>query len=90
MKHLLLYFIIVMLLGTGILVTLWRGQSLPPRPAEVAAEENGELPAKEQPQAKLKEPLARLLLQLIVILAETRIVGAIFTWFGQPAAWRQA
>lgn len=90
----LIYLVTLTLFGSGIFFVIKQGKHLPspmtdntqtvvgittpvvsshPASAWAAMSEN------------MKDPLSRLLLQVIVIVLATRTVGAIFTRFGQPA-----
>lgn len=85
-----IYLAILAVFGAVIYFALGQARHLPAptiespvvRKAVVGAEHAGSLwaPIREN----FKEPLSRLLLQVIVIVLATRIVGSLFARFGQP------
>jgi K+:H+ antiporter len=78
----LVYAAVLLLLGAGIYASLERGRRLEEgRAAAPAAAAVREAPK----DAQAADPLARLLLQLIVIVAFARLFGALFRRLGQPA-----
>lgn len=80
-KFALIYAVALTVFGAGIYLTIDRGRRLPPRTAaavERAAPEAG-------PRSPLRDPLGTLFVQLLVILAATRLLGALFAKIGQPA-----
>jgi Kef-type K+ transport system membrane component KefB len=79
-KPLFLYFAVTVGFGLAILATLQYGRRLEQgRPAVVAAGATA-----NDSLATLAHPLPRLLLQLIVIVAAARLLGALFRRMGQP------
>jgi len=90
----LIYLTLLVVFGAGILFIIQRGQHLPPPLAEAGIESVGvhHPVVAGDPNTiwsslneNIKEPLSRLLLQVIIIVLATRIVGALFTKCGQPA-----
>jgi Kef-type K+ transport system membrane component KefB len=92
-RTLAIYLILLALFGTVIFTVIQQGRGLLPpggTVAKVAAAASTEVVAAEEslwaPLAEnFKEPLARLFLQVIVIVLATRTVGGLFARFGQPA-----
>lgn len=99
-KPLLIYIFILTVFGFGIYASLDYGRRLPPPMADRVPAFSPTTAAAAQPHAvpeagtaspwsglrgHLKEPLGRLLLQLIVIVLACRAVGAVFVRLGQPA-----
>jgi len=95
MKHaLLIYVAIVSLVGLGIFGILHLGNQLPQPvsttpPAVLNGTNAGSAPLFEAVASGLKQsasdPLSRLFLQLLVIIAASRAAGMIFNRLGQPA-----
>jgi Kef-type K+ transport system membrane component KefB len=94
-RTLLIYSGVLLLCGAGMLVAFERGRHLP-RPAAVAgapATVGVTAPAASGDSASLwsslrenlKDPISRLLLQVMVIVLATRMLGALFARGGQPA-----
>jgi Kef-type K+ transport system membrane component KefB len=94
-RTVLIYLVSLLVFGLGIFLVIKQGKHLPPPKAEnVTAVVGINPPATASPAAtsvwsslreNLKDPLSRLLLQVIVIVLATRLVGSIFTRCGQPA-----
>lgn len=94
-RTVLIYLVSLLVFGLGIFLVIKQGKHLPPPHAENASAVVGiNPPAVASPEAasvwsglreNLKDPLSRLLLQVIVIVLATRLVGSIFTRLGQPA-----
>ncbi len=89
-RTLLLYLIVVVTLGVGILGILHLGDQLPPPGASSPhAIAPGGQAFSSSVMAGLRQsaddPLGKLFLQLVLIIAAARIVGAVFTRLGQPA-----
>jgi hypothetical protein len=90
-RSLFVYLAILALFGSVIYLALEQGRHLPApttespvaRAATSAGHDHASLWAPLQ--MHLQEPLSRLLLQVIVIVLATRLVGALFARFGQPA-----
>lgn len=92
-RTILVYLAILALFGSGIFVAIKWGQRLPAPTTEnvlavgvatpVSPGDPGSLwsPLREN----FKEPLSRLLLQVIVIVLATRLVGTLFARCGQPS-----
>ena len=83
----LIYIVMLLLFGFGIFLIIRQGQkSSHAMPVEtvapVAADSAFTWTAFE---ANLKEPLSRLLLQVVLIVVATRAVGAVFARLGQPS-----
>lgn len=92
----LIYLVGLVLFALAVGGILYAGQDLKAHSSEVSLAANAAralaTPASGQTaslwsvfEENFKDPLARLLLQLIVIILVTRILGAIFTRFGQPS-----
>ncbi len=95
MKRLaLIYLALLVIFGAGIFFVIKQGQHIPPPTREKGAETVG----LHNPVAvgdttsiwsslneNAKTPLSRLLMQVIIIMLATRLVGSIFTRCGQPA-----
>lgn len=93
------YLLLVGLAIIGITVILRIGSSIPeptsptllsePASALSSAVAPGAVPSRDQPAsvppAKAGDPLTRLLLQLVVIITVSYLVGSVFARFGQPA-----
>src|SRR6185295_13830331 len=94
-RTILIYVAVLLFCGMGLFVAFERGRHLPP-PAAVEgspAPVGIAVPAisldSHSPwsplRENLKDPLSRLLLQVIVIVLATRLVGSVFARCGQPA-----
>lgn len=90
----LIYLAILALFGSGIFLVIKHGQHLPAPGAGNTTAVTGIAPpvALDDPASawsgmreNLQDPLSRLLLQVIVIILATRMVGALFVRCGQPA-----
>jgi Kef-type K+ transport system membrane component KefB len=90
----LLYLLVVVIVGLGMLGIMHLGNQLPPPGAGlVAVATHAAAPADQSflasAMAGLKQgagdPLIRLFLQLLIIIGVARAMGAVFTRFGQPA-----
>jgi Kef-type K+ transport system membrane component KefB len=93
-QNILIYLAILALFGAGIFLVIKAGQHLPAPRGESAPSVVGiTAPAAAGNPASvwsvlsenMKDPLSRLLLQIIVIVLVTRSVGTIFVRCGQPA-----
>lgn len=88
-RILFLYGASLLLFGAGIGLVLLRGARLTPAgtPVEtrIGVESPGAGPAAAGVPDRLREPLPRLLLQLLVIVCAARVCGAAFRRLGQPA-----
>jgi K+:H+ antiporter len=92
-KNLLIYLSLITVFGLGIYTILNVGSRVvgvhsPPAQTAVSTTEDSSNPAiqpEAKPAGRFQQPLALLLLQLIVIVAATRSMGALFTRMGQPA-----
>lgn len=94
-RTILIYIGVLLLCGVGMFVAFERGRHLQPpaavegAPATVgvtAPAASGDSASPWSPlRENLKDPLSRLLLQVIVIVLATRMLGAIFARCGQPA-----
>ncbi|MGC3956401.1 MAG: cation:proton antiporter [Verrucomicrobiota bacterium] len=94
-RTVLFYFIALALFGSAIFLLIKHGQTLPaPKAAPTTVATGLAIPPATTAQSasvwaamneNLKDPLSRLLLQVIVIVIATRTVGTIFTRLGQPA-----
>ncbi|MSU58291.1 MAG: cation/H(+) antiporter [Pedosphaera sp.] len=92
-RTILIYLALLALFGSGIFFAIRQGQHLPAPSAEnplaagvTALPSPSDTTSLWSPlSANLKEPLGRLLLQVIVILLATRAVGAVFARCGQPS-----
>ena len=95
-RTLLIYIGVLLLCGVGMLVAFERGRHLqPPAAVEgapipvgvIAPAASGDSASPWSPlRENLKNPLSRLLLQVIVIVLATRMLGAIFTHDGRLSA----
>ncbi len=91
MKGLLQYVTVLLVLGLGIWLVLEKGRALSPRPVAgeqaVADEKPSPGSQVESPRSALPplDPLSQLLVQLVVILVATRLVGVAVMRFGQPS-----
>jgi Sodium/hydrogen exchanger family len=97
MKPTALYYIVLLtVFGLGIIAVLQFGQKLPSPAA--ATETMGSLGGKNPSQGEefstssfsgllrnLKDPVSRLFLQLLIIIVASRLMGRVFSWFGQPS-----
>jgi Kef-type K+ transport system membrane component KefB len=88
-----IYLVTLVLFGWGIFAIIQQGQRLPAPRAEnqgfkgratVVNSPDGSL-LWSNLRENMKEPLSRLLLQVIVIILATRTMGALFLRLGQPA-----
>src|SRR5262245_25035912 len=87
-----IYFALLAFFGAGIFTVIHQGRDLVP-PRETGTSHHLAAPAKSIESDSLwaplrenfKEPLSRLFLQVIVIMIATRLLGALFARFGQPA-----
>ena len=93
-RTILIYLAILTLFGAGIFLVIREGQDLPAPRAESARAVIGMTApmASGNPASvwsamseNMKDPLSRLLLQVIIIVLATRAVGTIFVRCGQPA-----
>lgn len=92
-RTLLIYLALLALFGSGIFIAVKWGQRLPAPTAESAAAVGVVTPAPSGDATSIwspvrenfKAPLSRLLLQVIVIVLATRLVGALFVRCGQPS-----
>lgn len=86
-RSLVLYTMLTLLFGIGILAVLQSGRGLSVEvPLQVSSNPAPHLKSFASSLAEnATAPLARLFLQLIIILMVSRIVGAIFQRIGQPA-----
>ncbi len=93
-RSILIYLAILAFFGAGIYLVIKAGQQLPPPTGESARAAVGiTAPGAASSPASawsamsenMKDPLSRLLLQVIVIVLATRAVGTIFVRCGQPA-----
>lgn len=90
-KTFVTYVALLVFFGTAILLVIQQGRNLPlaghapaaGAPAQQVSPADASVWAPLRENAR--EPLSRLLLQVIVIVAATRLVGGLFTRFGQPA-----
>lgn len=92
MKGFLQYAAVLLILGLGVFFALEQGRALAPRSAEMSASSvtvtnpSHQNSTPSSPAAdRLLNPLGQLLVQLVVILAATRMSGKVFTQLGQPA-----
>ncbi len=96
MARFLSYLLVVLIFGLGVFFVIDAGRKLPPPPNSIAAPALGSAPAvatATEPSASLyshiaahlQDPLARLLIQLIVIVAVARLFGWLATRLGQPS-----
>lgn len=92
-KHYLPYVALLLILGFGIWLILATGtrlyssRRLPPSAAASSAPLSGEEPAASISDSFLenfRNPLSILLLQLVIIIMATRVVGKLFQKIGQP------
>ena len=92
-RTLLIYLALLALFGSGIFLALKWGQRLPAPTAENPPVVGVSSPVTHGDSTLLwsplrenfKEPLSRLLLQVIVIVLATRLVGTLFVRCGQPS-----
>lgn len=92
-RTLLIYLALLAVFGSGIFLALKWGQRLPAPTAEVAAAvgvtpqtvSTGTASLWSAVQENFNAPLSRLLLQVIVIVLATRLVGTFFARCGQPS-----
>lgn len=92
-RTILIYLALLALFGSGIFFAIKWGQRLPAPTTEngsaigvVAPVAAGDSTSLWSPlRANFKEPLSRLLLQVIVIVLATRLVGTLFARWGQPS-----
>jgi hypothetical protein len=92
-RTILIYLALLALFGSGIFIAIQWGQGLPaptfdnaPAIGVVAPAPSGDAASIRSPvRENLQEPLGRLLLQVIVIVLATRLVGALFVRCGQPS-----
>jgi Kef-type K+ transport system membrane component KefB len=93
-KHSLVYIILLVICGAGIWFILRTGSALEPKrePAAAVSASTGS-PVRSQPgqnrvagllSANLRNGLSILLLQLVVIVIASRLVGKLFLQIGQP------
>ncbi len=86
-----IYLVLFVVFGAGIFAIIDRGQRLPAAtqensPAASAAALPVPAPSPPPPLLeRLREPISRLCIQVIVIVLATRLVGALFTQLGQPS-----
>lgn len=87
-RNVLFYAVVLLLFGAGIYFILGQGSRMEPISAGTVA--TTAAPAAATPEASkgflshLKQPLSLLLLQVIIILAAARGLGAVFAKIGQP------
>jgi Kef-type K+ transport system membrane component KefB len=92
-RTLLIYVALLALFGSGIFFALRWGQRLPAPTPELAPAVGTTSPVASADAASLwsplrenfNAPLSRLLLQVIVIVLATRLIGAVFARCGQPS-----
>lgn len=92
-RTILIYLALLALFGSAIFVAIKWGQRLPapteestPAVGVAASVTSGAASSIWSPlRENFKEPLSRLLLQVIVIVLATRLVGALFARCGQPS-----
>ncbi|MDB6080228.1 MAG: cation/H(+) antiporter [Akkermansiaceae bacterium] len=95
-RNALFYFAVLALVGLGIAGILQLGGKLPAPVAPAAVSVAAAAPAATSPPTMLgamladlgqnfNAPLSHLFLQLLVIIAASRLMGWLFTKFGQPA-----
>src|ERR1044071_10217376 len=92
-RTILIYLTILAVFGAGIFLVIKRGQHLSapmrgnaPAVGTFAPVASGNSTSLWSPlRENFKEPLSRLLLQVIVILLATRLVGPLFARCGQPS-----
>jgi K+:H+ antiporter len=88
-RQLLLYALLLLLMGTGVLLILRRGAALetgPPLPGILSSQGAGaESGTAGGPGDNLRHPLAILLIQIVVIIAASLSAGAFFRRLAQPA-----
>ena len=94
-QTILIYIGVLLLCGVGMFFAFERGRHLPPPTAVKSAPAIVGVTAPAVPgdssspfsalRENIKEPLSRLLLQVILIVLATRAIGAIFTRCGQPS-----
>ena len=94
MKRVVSYLLVLIFFGCGVALTLHHGRTLPPPPAHaVETPATSSSPAAAASQSKIfsalqvhfQDPLARLLVQLILIVLVARLCGAIAVKIHQPA-----
>lgn len=96
MARFLSYLLVVLIFGLGVSFVIQAGRKLPPPPNSTAVSAASVAPAVStatEPSASLyshitahlQDPLARLLIQLIVIVAVARLVGWFAARIGQPS-----
>jgi hypothetical protein len=88
------YFLILTIVGLGIVALLHFGAKLPPPAGDVALSAKT---AAQDPSGSMlgsmlaglseifSSPLSHLFLQLLVIIATSRLLGGLFARFGQPS-----
>ncbi len=92
-RTILIYLALLAFFGAGIFLAIQQGQHLPAPIAENAPAVGAVVPLRPGDStslwsalgANLQEPLSRLLLQVIVIVLATRLVGTLFSRWGQPS-----
>jgi Kef-type K+ transport system membrane component KefB len=93
-RNILIYLAVLALFGAGIFLVIKAGQHLPAPRGESAQSVIGitapgaagdSASAWSAMRQNMKDPLSRLLLQVIVIVLATRAVGTLFARCGQPA-----
>jgi len=96
LKNIVFYFVIIGLFVGAVLFILHLGADLPPGTAEPVIKSDPPAAAAHPPTTEaqgafrvflenLRHPLCLLLVQLIVIVAATRIAGSLFCKIGQPS-----
>jgi Kef-type K+ transport system membrane component KefB len=87
-RTLLIYLSLLLVFGLGIFLVLQKGRELSP-PAAVENVPPAPTADTSSPwsafRENFKEPISRLLLQVIIIVLATRAVGSVFVRFGQPS-----
>lgn len=92
----LYYIVLVAVFGLGIVAALHFGGRLPPPTAatETVSSVGGTNPSQSEELSassfsgwlrNLKDPVSRLFLQLLIIIVASRLVGRVFSRFGQPS-----
>ena len=92
-RTILIYLALLAFFGAGICFAIKQGQHLAAPTVENAPAVGAVVPLRPDDStslwsslgANLQEPLSRLLLQVIVIVLATRLVGTLFTRWGQPS-----
>ncbi len=92
-RTVLIYLILLALFGSGIFLAIKWGQRLPAPTAEngaaaavVTPVASGDAASFWSPLlANFRAPLSRILLQVIIIVLATRLVGTLFVRWGQPS-----